>query len=99
MGEKWQDLTRKKLVKTQRWFLWISKFSDVFGFVKNLSQKWHVILYLLFWENGNHLVCIILIQTWTFSDDIFGFLSFSSLLSFNEETVYDVGKKVTNSEM
>ena len=45
-----EDQTSKKLVKTQRWFLWISNFFDVFGFVKNLSQKWYVCNTLFVWE-------------------------------------------------
>ena len=101
-----EDQTSKKLVKTQRWFLWISNFFDVFGFVKNLSQKWYVCNTLFVWDKWNKFRHVK--NTWTWNDDFCGFLSFWLLWSFIEESVAKmisnlivliVRKKVTNSDI
>ena len=77
LGEKKSDKIRHVKNSWKRnnvhWFLRISKFFDVSGFVKNLSQKWYAIILDVYGEN-------------TRNDDFCGFLIFWLLWSFIEES-------------
>ena len=91
LGEKKSDKIRHVKNSWKRnnvhWFLRISKFFDVSGFVKNLSQKWYAIILDVYGEN-------------TRNDDFCGFLIFWLLWSFIEESATKmISKGSVNFEM